>query len=152
MSAVDQIITADGHKLKVIAFLKNKGLSSDRARIIFTYPHYNLSELLRKKIEFRKYYGYVTDKRSYNNLMEVARDTLERSEAWRPAPKIISIQIKRTNATQINQITSGVRIGSLVIAAIALLAAGVGIMNIMWFRLQKEHVKSESESDRREES
>jgi len=33
--------------------------------------------------------------------------------------------------TQINDITSGVRIGSIVVAAIALLAAGVGIMNIM---------------------
>ncbi|PKL83174.1 MAG: peptide ABC transporter permease, partial [Ignavibacteriae bacterium HGW-Ignavibacteriae-3] len=33
--------------------------------------------------------------------------------------------------TQVNDITSGVRIGSIVIAAIALLAAGVGIMNIM---------------------
>ena len=32
---------------------------------------------------------------------------------------------------QINDITSGVRIGSYVVAAIALLAAGVGIMNIM---------------------
>jgi putative ABC transport system permease protein len=33
--------------------------------------------------------------------------------------------------SQVNDITSGVRIGSLVIAGIALLAAGVGIMNIM---------------------
>jgi putative ABC transport system permease protein len=32
---------------------------------------------------------------------------------------------------QINDITSGIRIGAFVIAAIALIAAGVGIMNIM---------------------
>ncbi|HPN37849.1 MAG TPA: FtsX-like permease family protein, partial [Melioribacteraceae bacterium] len=40
----------------------------------------------------------------------------------------------RTNENvlkQINDITSGVRIGAIVIAGIALLAAGIGIMNIM---------------------
>jgi putative ABC transport system permease protein len=46
-------------------------------------------------------------------------------------PNNFSIRTNKAILDQINDITAGVRIGAFVIAAIALLAAGIGIMNIM---------------------
>jgi putative ABC transport system permease protein len=71
-------------------------------------------------------------KESYNDLIELASGDF-RTIRKVPAGKDdnFSIFSNESVLTQINTITAGVRIGSLVIAAIALLAAGVGIMNIM---------------------
>jgi putative ABC transport system permease protein len=72
------------------------------------------------------------DKRSYNNLMEVAEGYFRTIRGLKAGTENnFDFRSNEQMLTQINQITSGVRIGSLVIAAIALLAAGVGIMNIM---------------------
>ena len=46
-------------------------------------------------------------------------------------PNDFDIRSNENTLAQINDMTAGVRIGAFVIAAIALLAAGVGIMNIM---------------------
>jgi putative ABC transport system permease protein len=72
------------------------------------------------------------DKESYKDLIELAVGYL-RIIRKVPADKPDNFEVFSNESvlTQINDITSGVRIGSIVIAAIALLAAGIGIMNIM---------------------
>ncbi|MCL6100283.1 MAG: FtsX-like permease family protein, partial [Bacteroidetes bacterium] len=72
------------------------------------------------------------DKKSYGDLMEVAEGYFRTIRHLKAGEENnFDFRSNEQMLTQINQITAGVRIGSIVIAAIALLAAGVGIMNIM---------------------
>lgn len=72
------------------------------------------------------------DKESYNDVMEIAEGYFRTIRGLKAGEENnFDFRSNEQMLTQINDITSGVRIGSLVIGAIALLAAGVGIMNIM---------------------
>jgi putative ABC transport system permease protein len=132
-SAVDQTVTIDGHKLRVVGVLEKQGAMFGQSQDNFA---------LMPITSFRNFYGkhnqsinitvMAPDKASYNDLIELA------SGDFRTIRKVpagqednFSIFSNESVLTQINTITAGVRIGSLVVAAIALLAAGVGIMNIM---------------------
>lgn len=132
-SAENQVVTLDGHKLTVIGVLEAQGamfgLSQDNFAVI-------------PITTFQNFYGKHTrsinitvmghDKESYNDLIELASGYL-RTIRKLPSGEENNFEIFSNESvlTQINDITVGVRIGSVVIAAIALLAAGVGIMNIM---------------------
>ena len=72
------------------------------------------------------------NKESYNNLMEITEGYL-RTIRKVPVgePNDFEMVSNESVLEQINDITEGIRIGAFVIAAIALLAAGIGIMNIM---------------------
>jgi len=132
-SAVNQTVTIDGHKLRVIGVLEKQGAMFGQSQDDFA---------LMPITAFRNYYGkhnqsinitvMAPDKKSYNDLIELASGDF-RSVRKVPAGQDdnFSIFSNESVLTQINTITAGVRIGSLVVAAIALLAAGVGIMNIM---------------------
>lgn len=132
-SAIDRVITLDGHKLKVIGILEPQGAA-------FGQSHDNFAVI--PITTFQNYYGKNTSsvnitvmgygKDSYNDLIEFATGyfrTIRKVPAWKPDN--FEIFSNESMLTQINDITSGVRIGSVVIAGIALLAAGIGIMNIM---------------------
>lgn len=132
-SALDQVITMDGHKLKVIGVLEAQGAAFGQSQDNFAVIPITT---------FQNYYGKHTrsinitvmgkNKDSYNDLIDIASGYL-RTIRKVPAgePDNFEIFSNESMLTQINSITAGVRIGSVVIAAIALLAAGVGIMNIM---------------------
>jgi len=71
-------------------------------------------------------------KSDYNNLMEIAEGyfrTIRKVPAGKPND--FDFRTNEEVLKQINEMTAGVKIGAYVIAAIALLAAGIGIMNIM---------------------
>lgn len=69
---------------------------------------------------------------SYEEMIQQAEGFMRTVRKVPPGePNDFDIWSNESILEQINEITSGVRIGALVIAAIALLAAGVGIMNIM---------------------
>ncbi len=72
------------------------------------------------------------DRESYNDIIEKATGYM-RTIRKVPAGEDNDFGIFSNESilTQINDITSGVKIGAVVIGMIALLAAGVGIMNIM---------------------
>ncbi len=132
-SAVDRIATLDGHKLKVIGVLEPQGAAFGQSQDNFA---------VMPITTYQNFYGKNTrsvnitvmghSKESYNDLIELASGYL-RTIRKVPAgePDNFEIFSNESMLTQINDITSGVRIGSIVIAGIALLAAGVGIMNIM---------------------
>ncbi|MCX6167912.1 MAG: ABC transporter permease [Ignavibacteriales bacterium] len=132
-SAVDQVVTMDGHKLKIIGVLESQGGAFGQSQDNFAVIPITT---------FQNYYGRHTrsinitvmgkDDETYKELIDVASGYL-RIIRKVPAgePDNFEIFSNESMLTQINTITSGVRIGSIVIAAIALLAAGVGIMNIM---------------------
>jgi putative ABC transport system permease protein len=132
-SAVNQTVTIDGHKLRVVGILEKQGALFGQSQDNFA---------LMPITAYRNFYGKhnqsinitvsASTKESYNDLIELA------SGDFRTIRKVaagqddnFSIFSNESVLTQINTITAGVRIGSLVVAAIALLAAGVGIMNIM---------------------
>jgi len=132
-SALDQVVTMDGHKLKVIGVLESQGgafgQSQDNFAVIPITTFQNFYGKHSRSINITVM-GH--DKDSYNELIDLASGYL-RTIRKVPAGKPDNFEIfsNESMLTQINNITAGVRIGSVVIAAIALLAAGVGIMNIM---------------------
>ena len=132
-SALNQMVTMDGHKMRVIGVLEKQGA-------VFGQSQDNFA--LIPITTFQSYYGKRSstvnitvmspDKKSYNDLMEVAEGYFRTIRGLHAGDEDnFDFRSNEQMLTQINNITAGVRIGSIVIAAIALLAAGVGIMNIM---------------------
>jgi putative ABC transport system permease protein len=133
MIPIDQYVTIDGHKLKIIGLLQSSGSMFGQSRDNFA---------LIPLTTFQNYYGKHSnsinitvmsrDKESYNNLIEIAEGyfrTIRKVKGNEESN--FDIFSNESLLTQFNSITIGARIGSIVVAAIALLAAGVGIMNIM---------------------
>ncbi|MFC2082159.1 ABC transporter permease [Bacteroidota bacterium] len=130
---VGQEIKVDGHKLKVIGVLENEGEFFGQSRGNFA---------IMPITTFQSYYGKRS--RSVNITVDAPDrdsyyDIIERAEGYfRTIRKVpageendFAIWSNESLLTQINGITEGARIGAFVVAAIALLAAGIGIMNIM---------------------
>ncbi len=133
MSAVDQVVTMDGHKLKVIGVLEAQGAvfgqSQDNFAILPITTYQNFYGKRNNSINITV---MTKDKESYNDVMEVAEGYFRTIRGLKAGEENnFDFRSNEQMLTQINDITSGVRIGSIVIGAIALLAAGVGIMNIM---------------------
>jgi putative ABC transport system permease protein len=133
ISAVDQYVTLDGEKLKVIGVLESQGdffgQSQDNFAII---PITAFQSIYGKRSRSVNITVMSHTKESYNDLLEIAEGYFRTIRKVDPGePNDFDIFSNESVLTQINNITSGVRIGSIVIAAIALLAAGIGIMNIM---------------------
>jgi len=133
MSAVDQVITVDNKKLKVIGVLESQGdffgQSQDNFAIM---PLTTFQTIYGKRSRSVNITVMSHDTESYNDLIETAEGYFRTIRKVPPTEESnFTIFSNESVLTQINDITSGVRIGSIVVAAIALLAAGVGIMNIM---------------------
>lgn len=133
INPVGQYVKMDGYKLLVIGVLEAQGQFFGQSQDNFA---------LIPLSTFQIFYGKRTNSvnitvRAENEISYY--DLIEKSEGYmRTIRKVKSGEENdfdiRTNENvlkQINDITSGVRIGAIVIAAIALLAAGIGIMNIM---------------------
>lgn len=133
MNAIDQIVTLDGHKLKVVGVLELQGAifgqSQDNFAII---PLTTFQNFYGKRSNSINITVMTSDKESYNSVMEISEGYFRTIRGLKAGEENnFDFRSNEQMLTQINNITAGVRIGSLVIAAIALLAAGVGIMNIM---------------------
>ncbi|MEJ5350164.1 MAG: ABC transporter permease [Melioribacteraceae bacterium] len=132
-SPLNQFVTLEGHKFRVIGILEPQGEFFGQSRDNFVILPITTFQSLYGK---RKHSVNITvmsfDRNSYNELIEEAEGHFRAIRKVPPdAENDFDIWSNEQLLTRINDITSGVRIGSIVIAAIALLAAGVGIMNIM---------------------
>ncbi len=131
---IGQEIKVDGYKLKVIGVLESKGggafgrnQGNDCMIPITTWQN-----MYGKRENSVNITVKVESKEVYNDIMEKAEGymrTIRKVPAGKPND--FDIYSNESILSQINNITSGVRIGAMVIGLIALLAAGVGIMNIM---------------------
>lgn len=130
---IGQEVWMDGHKLKVVGVLESQGAVFGQSQDNFAIVPISV---------YQKYYGkrrrsvnitiQAFDRESYDNLIEVTEGYFRTIRKVEPGEENdFDIRSNEQMLRQINDITSGVRIGSYVVAAIALLAAGVGIMNIM---------------------
>ena len=133
VNPIGQEIRLDDYKLKVIGVLESRGEVFGQSRDNFA---------LMPISTFQSFYG--SRRRSINITVRAPNvqtyyDLLEKAEGhFRTIRKVppgeendFEIRTNQAMLDQINDMTSSVRIGAIVIAAIALLAAGVGIMNIM---------------------
>ncbi|MCK5086516.1 MAG: ABC transporter permease [Melioribacteraceae bacterium] len=130
---IGQEIKVDGHKLTVLGVLEGQGSmfgqSQDNFAVIplQTFLSYYGTRHNSVNITIQSY-----EKDSYQDLIEVTEGYFRTIRKVPPGdPNDFEIRTNEEVLRQINDITAGVRIGAFVIAAIALLAAGVGIMNIM---------------------
>jgi len=129
---IGQEVKIDGHKLRVLGVLESQGAmfgqSQDNYAVIplSTWQSY-FGNRRSVNITIQAY-----ERDSYQDLIETTEGYFRTIRKVPPGvPNDFEIRSNENTLRQINDITAGVRIGAFVIAAIALLAAGVGIMNIM---------------------
>jgi putative ABC transport system permease protein len=126
-------VKVDGHNLQVIGVLESQGA-------MFGYSQDNFAVCPIRT--FQSFYGrrsmsinitvMAYDKSSYDNTIEMAIARMRLVRNLRPNDEDdFSIFSNESVLEQLNEITLGFRVGAFVIAGIALLAAGIGIMNIM---------------------
>jgi putative ABC transport system permease protein len=133
VNPVDQVIRVDGLPLKVIGVLEKQPQ-------LFGQSHDNF--VIMPISTFQNKYGKYSrslnitvmsySKLDYTEMIDVAvghMRTIRKVEAGKDSD--FDIFSNDSLIEQINGITGGVKIGAMVISIIALLAAGVGIMNIM---------------------
>jgi putative ABC transport system permease protein len=133
INPVGQEIRVDGHPLKVIGVLEEQPQMFGNGRDEY---------IVMPITTFQSFYGKYSysvnimvmskSKEDYDDVIESAIGHLRTIRKDQPG-KDNSFEIFSNESiiSQINNITAGVRIGALVVSIIALLAAGVGIMNIM---------------------
>lgn len=133
VNPINQEVRIDNFKLRVIGVLQSEGdffgQSQDNFSLIplSTYQSFYGKRGRSINITVR-----ADDERIYNDLIEKATGYFRVIRKVAPSDENdFDIRTNQAVLDQINDITSGVRIGAIVIAAIALVAAGVGIMNIM---------------------
>jgi len=132
-NALDNVVILDGHKLKVIGVLESQGAAFGNSQDNFAIvPITTFQDFYGRRSNSINITVMTHDKNSYNNVIEFAEGYFRVIRGLKGNEENnFSFFSNESLLTQINDITNGVRIGSVVIAAIALLAAGVGIMNIM---------------------
>ncbi|MCB9209674.1 MAG: ABC transporter permease [Ignavibacteriales bacterium] len=126
-------ITVDGDKLRVIGVLEKRGDWFGQSRDNFAVtPLSTFQNMFGKRARSIDITVSVFNKNEYDNMLEKASGYF-RTIRKVPAgdPENFSIISNESVLAEIDGITKGIRIGAYVIALIALLAAGVGIMNIM---------------------
>jgi putative ABC transport system permease protein len=130
---IGQEVWMNGKKLKVIGILEDQGQIFGESRgnkaiiPITTFQSFYGKRNRSINITVMSY-----DKESYNPLIQRAEGYM-RLVRKVPAGDANDFEIWSNESviSQMNDITANVRIGAFIIAGIALLAAGVGIMNIM---------------------
>ncbi len=133
LNPVGLTVRVDGRPLKVIGVLEPRpamfGQSRDNYIIlpITTWQSMYGRRGRSVNITVMAYNNY-----EYNELIDQARGHFRKIRKVKPGePDDFYIYSNESLIKQVNDITGPVKIGALVVAMIALLAAGIGIMNIM---------------------
>lgn len=131
--ALGKTIRVDGYPLTIVGILEKQaqlfGQSRDNYAII---PITTFQGLYGKNDRSINITVMSHSKDDYNELIEAATGYFRTIRKVAPgADNDFDIFSNESMITQVNDITGGVKIGALAVSIIALLAAGVGIMNIM---------------------
>ncbi len=130
---VGQIVRVDGRPFKVIGTLKKRpeffGQTQDNYIVL---PVTTFQSIYGKHAGSVEITVMSTSKENYQSTIESTIGYMRKIRKVPPGEENdFDIASNETVMGQINGITGGVKIGAMVISVIALLAAGVGIMNIM---------------------
>jgi putative ABC transport system permease protein len=133
INPVGQIIRVGGKPLRIIGVLEAQpqmfGQSQDN---FIAMPITTFQSLYGKKRRSLNITVMSYDKASYNSTIEAAIGYMRTIRKIKPGEENdFDIFSNESLISQVNNITGGIKIGALVVSIIALLAAGVGIMNIM---------------------
>jgi putative ABC transport system permease protein len=130
---IGQIVRVDGKPLKVVGVLEAQpamfGMSRD---------NYIVLPITTWQSMYGKYNNTVNimvtapSKESYNDVIEAAIGHLRKiRKVPIGEPDDFSVFSNESMITQVNDITGPIKVGALAVSLVALIAAGVGIMNIM---------------------
>jgi len=133
INPVGQIIKINNYPIKIIGVLEKQpqlfGRSRDNNVLMPITTFQNVFGKLHRSINITVMSHNSED---YNATIEAAIGYMRLIRKVKPGQNNdFDIFSNESIMSQINKITSGVKIGALVISIIALIAAGVGIMNIM---------------------
>jgi putative ABC transport system permease protein len=129
---IGQEVKVDNYKLRIIGVLESRGDVFGQSIDNFALIPITTQQTMFGRHRSINISVQASGIEEYDDLVGKA-EGLMRTIRKVPAGEEndFDIQTNESILAQINDITSGVRIGAFVVAAIALLAAGVGIMNIM---------------------
>jgi putative ABC transport system permease protein len=133
MNPVGQTVRVDARPFKVIGVLERQPAMFGQSR-----DNYIVMPITTWQSMYGKYSNSVNimvtayNSEGYEDLIESAIGHFRKIRKVKPTePNDFSIFSNESLITMVNNITDPIKIGALVISVIALLAAGVGIMNIM---------------------
>ncbi len=133
LNPIGQLVRVDSRPLRVIGVLERQPAMFGQSR-----DNYAVLPITTWQGMYGKYNNSVNimvtapDKDSYNDVIEAAIGHFRKIRKV-PAGEEndFSIFSNESMITQVNDITGPIKIGALAVSLVALLAAGVGIMNIM---------------------
>ena len=133
ISPIGQVIRINNYPVKVIGVLEKKpqlfGRSRDSNVLIPITTFQNVFGKLHRSLDITV---MTNSKEDYQKTIEASIGYMRIIRKIKPGGENdFEIFSNESIMSQINNITGGVKIGAMVISLIALLAAGVGIMNIM---------------------
>ncbi len=133
MNPVGQTVRVDNKPLKVIGVLQKQPAMFGESR-----DNYIIMPITTWQSSYGKYNNSVNitvtapDKESYNDVIESAIGHFRKIRKVPVGePDDFYIFSNESMITQVNDITGPIKIGALAVSLVALIAAGVGIMNIM---------------------
>jgi putative ABC transport system permease protein len=133
LNPIGQIVRVDNKPLKVIGVLQKQPAMFGESR-----DNYIVMPITTWQSFYGKYTNSVNitvsaaDKESYNDVIESAIGHFRKIRKVPVGePDDFYIFSNESMITQVNDITGPIKIGALAVSLVALLAAGVGIMNIM---------------------
>ena len=129
---INQVIKADGHKFKVIGVVKSRGKMlgmGDESFVVIPlstfFKIYGRDNSFSIKVQAKNVNVFDDCIEQVRGILRTARHV----DSWEEDD--FSIWSNDSLITQFNEFTKYLRLGIIIVSAIALLAAGVGIMNIM---------------------
>jgi putative ABC transport system permease protein len=133
MNPIGQTVRVDGEPLRVIGVLEKQPAMFGQSR-----DNYIVLPITTWQSMYGKYNNSVNimvtapSKESYNDVIEAAIGHFRKIRKV-PAgePDDFSVFSNESMINQVNDITGPIKIGALAVSLVALIAAGVGIMNIM---------------------
>jgi len=133
INPIGQIIKVDNYPLKVIGLLEKQsqmfGGSRD-SRVVL--PITTFQNIYGKRSRSVNIMVMSESKENYDQVIQAATGYMRTIRKVKPGEENdFDIFSNDSMISQINIMTGGIKIGALVVSIIALLAAGVGIMNIM---------------------
>lgn len=133
MNPIGQTVRVDGRPLRVIGVLERQPAMFGQSR-----DNYIVLPITTWQAMYGKYNNSVNimvtapSKESYEDVIEAAIGHFRKIRKVPPGePDDFSIFSNESLITMVNDITGPVKIGALAVSLVALIAAGIGIMNIM---------------------
>jgi putative ABC transport system permease protein len=133
MNPVGQIVRVDNQPLRVIGVMEKQpemfGESNDNYALLPITTWQSIYGKYRRSVNIMV---TAPDKESYDAVIESAIGHFRKIRKVAPGePDDFSIFSNESLISQVNDITGPIKIGALAVSLVALIAAGIGIMNIM---------------------